>query len=659
MPRGEPPRLTTMFPRVTAILVVQHGGDHLRRTLEALQAQRRTPDALVIVLTEADAGAREIIEGAGATHIVEHSQHLSFGEAVRAGERVIGEPSTDADALWLLSEDSAPEPEALAKLLATLETAKSVGIAGPKLMHWDAPDRIAVFGRSITRLGRSVPLVADELDQGQHDGLSDVLGLDPAAILVRHTVWRALDGFDPGLPSADDALDFSIRARLAGHRVAVVPDARVAFAGVGVAGLPVARRPRTVRRRERAARAAELHRRLVYAPAFAVPLHWLTLLPLALLRSIRLLLVKTPGAIPGELTAAIRTMFSGMRVARARRTLKSGRTSGWAVVSPLRMQHDEMRRRAQLAAEARRARARGRKHELQFLTTGGGWVLLTSAVASVALFSWLIGANGIGGGALLPLSSGVGELWRNASYGWRDLATGLVGAPDPFAGLLAVIGSLTFWAPSFGLVLLWIVALPAAAIGAWFAASRLTERGAVRAAAALIWAISPTFLTALGDGRPGAVIAHVLLGWLAFAVFGAATSWAAAAAASLLFAAVVAAAPSLAPALLIAWLVGLAVSGRAAARLAGLPIPAVVLAAPLVFEQFARGTPLAVLADPGTPVVSAVPSAWQLALGFPSAPPAAWNELVGAVASVDPRLVVAALLAPLALAALAAVLAPG
>ena len=201
-----------MFPRVTAILVVQHGGDHLRRTIAALQAQRRTPDALVIVLTEADPGAREIIEGAGATHIVEHSQHLAFGEAVRAGERVLEAPSTDADALWLLSEDSAPEPDALAKLLATLETAKSVGIAGPKLMHWDAPDRIAVFGRSITRLGRSVPLVADELDQGQHDGLSDVLGLDPAAILVRHTVWRALDGFDPGLPTADDALDFSIRA---------------------------------------------------------------------------------------------------------------------------------------------------------------------------------------------------------------------------------------------------------------------------------------------------------------------------------------------------------------------------------------------------------------------------------------------------------------
>ena len=87
-------------------------------------------------------------------------------------------------------------------------------------MEWDEPERIAGLGRTMTRLGRSVPVVGDELDQGQHDGLSDVLGLDPGAILVRHSVWQALDGFDPALPTVDDGLDLGVRARLAGHRVA-------------------------------------------------------------------------------------------------------------------------------------------------------------------------------------------------------------------------------------------------------------------------------------------------------------------------------------------------------------------------------------------------------------------------------------------------------
>ncbi|PWC03825.1 glycosyltransferase [Agromyces badenianii] len=648
-----------MFPRVTAVLVAHHGGDHLKRTLDAIRAQRRTPDALVVVLTEADAEARELAAAASPTHVVELSQRLSFGEAVRAAERVLDAPTSDRDALWLLAEDTAPAPEALERLVATLETAKSVAIAGPKLREWDDPDRIATFGRTITRFGRSEALVADELDQGQHDGLSDVLGLDPAAILVRHTVWRSLDGFDPALPTVDDALDFSIRARLAGHRVSVVPDAIVLFAGDGVAGPPADPRARASRRRTRAARAAALHRRLVYAPAAAVPLHWLLFLPLAIIRSIRLLLVKSPGAIPGEFSAALGTMFSGMRVARARRRLKSARTVGWSAIAPLRMQPDEVRRRRQHAAEARRTRARGRKHELQFLGTGGGWVLLASVGASVALFTWLLGARGISGGGILPLSSGVAELWRNAAYGWRDIGTGFVGAADPFAAALAVLGSIAFWAPSFGLVLLWLLAVPVATLGGWFAASRLTERGSVRAVAALVWGLAPPLLVALADGRPGAVLAHVLLGWLAFAVFGAATSWAAAATASLLFAAVIAAAPSLAPALVVAWLVGIAVSGRAAVRLAGLPLPALVLAGPLVLEQIGRANPFGLLADPGLPLQSTSPSVWQLALGFPGAPWGGWDEFVGDAVSLDPKLLLTLLVLPLLVAALAAVLAPG
>jgi hypothetical protein len=384
----------------------------------------------------------------------------------------------------------------------------------------------------------------------------------------------------------------------------------------------------------------------------------LSFLPLAVLRSIRHLLVKRPGAITGEFGAALGTMFSGMRVARARRILKASRTTGWSSIAPLRMQPDEVRRRRQAAAEERRTLARGRAYELQFLGTGGGWVLLATSAASVGLFSWLIGATGAGGGGLLPLS-GFTELWRNAAYGWRDVGTGFVGAADPFAAVLAVLGSLTFWSPSFAVLLLWLVAMPVAAIGMWFAASRLTERGSVRAMAAIVWAFSPMFLSALAEGRPGAVVAHVLLGWLAFAVFGAATSWAAAATASLLFAAVIAAAPSLAPALLIAWVVALAVCGRAAVRLAGLPIPALALALPLVIEQVGRGTPIALFADPGVPVGGPIPSVWQLALGLPGGGWGGWDEFVRTTTSLDPRIVASILVVPLVLAALAAVLAPG
>ena len=92
-------------------------------------------------------------------------------------------------------------------------------IAGPKLLDWERGEFIRSLGESLTTQGATVALVSDELDQGQRDVLSDVLAVAAGGMLVRHTVWDALGGFDPGLPVVDDALDFCVRARLAGHRV--------------------------------------------------------------------------------------------------------------------------------------------------------------------------------------------------------------------------------------------------------------------------------------------------------------------------------------------------------------------------------------------------------------------------------------------------------
>ncbi|MFK4729836.1 glycosyltransferase [Agromyces mediolanus] len=644
-----------MSPRVTAILVVHRGGERLTRALDAIRAQSRRPERLIVALVQASVETRDAVAAAAPDGVVQIEERIAFGEAVRRAEQTLPPPQDDEDAVWLLSEDTEPETRALAALETTLETARSVAIAGPKLLDAHAPDRIVGLGRSMTRFGAAVPLVTGELDQGQHDGLSDVLGVDPAGALVRRSVWRALEGFDPALVSVDDGLDLAVRARLGGHRVAVVPTAKLRFEAGGLIGPAAGHRAGTVRRRAAATRRAALHRRMSYAPAPALAVHWLSLLPLAVLRSIVLLVTKAPGRIVGEFGAAFRTMFSFGQISRSRRVLRSARSVGWSAIAPLRLQPDEMRRRRRLEAEERRARARGRVDGVEFLATGGGWVLLVSVVVAIAVLFPLLGASGVSGGGLLPLSPAVDELWRNAGYGWRDISTGFVGAADPFQAVLAVLGSLSFWAPSWALVAVWLLAIPVSALGAWFAAARLTDRGALRALAAVLWMLAPPLLSALADGRPGAVLAHVLLAWLLYAALGAGTSWATAATASLLFAAVVASAPSLAPALLVAWIVGMAVSGRGAARLALLPIPAAVLAAPLVWTQLVAGNPLALLADPGLPVPAAVPGSGVLALGFTDPSLGGWQEvLAGLQATIDPRWVVGALLLPLALAALAA-----
>ncbi|PPF82436.1 glycosyltransferase family 2 protein [Subtercola sp. Z020] len=651
-----------MQARVTAILVAHNGGDRLPRTLEALKAQTRQPDSLVVVdVASTDDSAARLTE-MQPNGFLSSSTRLSFGSAVSHALGVVSPPQSEDEWLWLLAHDSAPEPDALAALLAAVEVNPSVAAAGPKQMEWETPSFIAGFGESVTRFGASVQLVERELDQAQHDRMSDVLGVGAAGLLVRHTVWNELGGFDPGLPTADNALDFSIRVRLAGHRVIAVPAARVATSGDGYTGPGTSVKGGERRRRQSTRRAAQLHRRLVYAPAFAVVFHWLSLVPLAVLRTFFQVLRKQPGAVAGEYGAAFRTAFSG-RVGEARRRIRTTRKVGWGAIAPLRVPGAEVRRRNALVRELALSRARGARgvrEELNFFSGGGAAIVVAAAVVSAVLFFPLVRSQALLGGSLLPLSGTPGGLWANVGYGWRDLGLGFVGASDPFAYLLALFGSITFWSPSIAIVVLYLIALPLAALAAWLCAAKLTTRAGLRVFAAILWTIAPPFLSSMDAGQLGAIIAHLLLPWLLLAALSAARSWSASAIASLVFAALTAAAPSLWPALLVLWLGAVVFSRRALARYIGIPIPAVVLAAPLAYAQFVRGTPLAFFADPGLPNAHGPVSLVDLLLGLPESGIGGWSR-IGQTVGIDAssvELIAGLLLVPLGLIALVALFLP-
>ncbi|TFD57561.1 glycosyltransferase family 2 protein [Cryobacterium sp. Hh38] len=648
-----------MQPRVTAILVARNGAKHLERTLKALSLQTRKPDIVITVDCGSSDATAKMLADFGPTQFIAADADLNFGQAITAAVRVTTPPTHDRELLWLLAQDSAPDPTALEVLVDALEIAPSVAVAGPKVMEWIAGEYIHNFGESMTPFGATVTLVESELDQGQHDGLSDVLAVSAGGMLVRHQVWEQLGGFDPALPTVDDSLDFCVRVRLAGYRVSVVPAARVASAGDGVAGPNQSSRGRLRRRRVRAERSAQLHRRLVYAPAGVLALHWLTLLPLAFIRSIGQLLRKEPGAIVGEFSAAFGAAFNGLRVSSARRMFTKTRTLGWDAISTLRVPSAEVRRRQSLKREASLFGLHGERAEIRFFSGGGAWTMLAAAVVGIVMMVPLLGADTLIGGGLLPLSPSLPELWASVGYGWRDLGLGFVGAADPFAAVLAVLGSIAFWSPSFAFVLVYALAFPLAAVGVWMAATRLTDRGSLRALAAALWVLAPSFLAALADGRPAAILVHLLLPWLFFTWFAAARTWSSSASAALLFAAVVACAPSLAPALLVAWLLSVAIAGRRVMRFIGIPLPALALALPLIADQGLRGTWLNLVADPGLPVPSDHAPTLQLLLGLPGG--SGWAGVLDrfGVPGLDPQLFVPILLTPIAVLALLALLLPG
>ena len=641
------------------LLVARNGAPFLDRTLAALEAQSRRPDSVTAVDDGSTDTTAALLAAASPAQFVSGTGRASFGSLVSRGLEQAPVAESANEWLWLLAHDNAPHPDALASLLGAVEVAPSVAVAGPKLMEWDRPDYIVSYGTTMSALGATIELVDGELDQAQHDRVSDVLAVSGHGMLVRRSVWEELGGFDPALPTIDAALDFCVRVRLAGHRIVGVPSARVASAG---GPEMFGKRSVSDRVRSRIRRSAELHRRLTYAPALAVPFHWLSLLPLAVGRSIAHLLTKRPGEIAGEYSAAISTALSS-GVAPARRNLARTKKLGWGAVNPFRMSWRDVRELRANRREALTIASSGQSSQqrLSFFASGGAWIVLFVAAVGFIAFSPYLGAASLSGGALAPLSAQLSDLWANVGYGWREIGAGFVGASDPFAFVLAVLGSATFWTPSLAVVIVYVAALPLAALAGWWCAAKFSTGAWPPAVAAILWAFSPPFLASLSGGYFGAAIAHLLLPWLVVAMLHAARSWSAAAAAGLLMAAIVAGAPILAPAILLSWFAWLIAQPRAISRLIAIPLPAAALFAPLVAQQIFRGNPLALVADPGVTVAGAIPSGWQLVTLSPTASYHGWENLLAGLAVPGPvtPVFVAALLAPLGVLAILALFLPG
>src|SRR5918993_5481024 len=360
-----------MPARVHAILVVRPDGrtpaaHHLRRTLAAIAEQTRKVDALTILICGDDEGVAAVAAASAAESVITASASTGFAAATAmATLRVTG------DAVWVLAQDTAPEPEALARLVGALELGPSVAFVAPKLVRWDDRTEIVSLGVSMTDLGRTVGLADDELDQGQHDAREDVLGADIRGILARTEAWRDLGGIDRALAGADEGLDLGVRARLSGARVLLVPTALVAVSGDGVAGLPSPLTGARRRRRAFASRTAQLHRRLAYAPAAAVPFLWLAILPVALWRTVLQIVRKQPGLVLPEWAAAVVAMVRLASIARSRSRIRSSRRASWAQLAPLRVSQRDLREQLDDDADSSAPTRRG---ELRFFTGGGAGV---------------------------------------------------------------------------------------------------------------------------------------------------------------------------------------------------------------------------------------------------------------------------------------------
>ncbi len=548
-------------PLVSAVLVVRDGAAWLPDSLDALARSTVRPERLVVVVLASTDGSAELVrrhEGLRRVlrdvTVVEPPQALPYGAAVALAVGELGpEPPQAPEWLWLLHADTAVEPSTLQQLVEAVRRSPSVGIAGPKVVQWDDPRRLVEAGHQLTRSGRrlSAPAVG-ELDQGQYDARTDVLAVGTSGMLVRRSLFEQVGGFDPAFAEFGADLDLGWRAQLAGHRVVLVPGARVRDAGAtraghgGAAGSAAAAR-RTARR---AARRVSLTRcSLLVAPLLAA---WMVLAALA--SALLLLVLKRPVAAWDELSdlgalvaplrsTGARWRFRGKARLRRRDVATLFVRPGQAVRHTVDRVHDALR------PEAFTAPARGRSLELaepgpvadeaqalprlpaalpQRILANPGVLAVTAAMA-VALVglresvrAGLFGASeaGLSGGQLHPVTTDATGLWHAFRDAWHGSGFGTSAEPSPHLAVLAGLSWLVERFPSVAenrspasLTLALVVAfgMPLATASAYLAGRVVTPARWVRAGVALAWGTAGASAAAVAGGRVTALLAAILL----------------------------------------------------------------------------------------------------------------------------------------------------
>ncbi|MBX3312308.1 MAG: glycosyltransferase family 2 protein [Microbacteriaceae bacterium] len=494
--------------------------------------------------------------------------------------------------MWVLDSNTLASPDALAQLLASASKSPSMAVVAPKIMEHGARGNILSFGVSMNNLGKTVELSEGAVDQGQLDSRAEALAAKIPGTLIEVAHFQGLNGFNEKL-GADTGLDFGIRTYLSGYRVGLSPAAKVS-------------KTKTEQTNFATRRAAQLRRRFAYAPPWALPFQYLAVIPLMVIRILELLISKKPALIPGEVTGTFAAMVKPAISYSRSLVLKATRGGTWNNVASLRV-----------AAEHERSIHPDSPERVGFLTGGGIMVMLLAAAFGLVMFAPMIGGSWLDGGAIARMSDAP-EVLARLGTPWHQFGIDLSPA-EPFHYLLAVLSM--FWLPNASIAVLWvmILAIPAAAFVAWFAGRTFTGAQIPLGAFALLWAVAPTFLTALNAGRLGAAVSHILLPLLLAQLYKANRSWTASGLSALLLFFVSAGTPALGAVLLVVWLVVLIVRIKSFGYNFWIPIPTLVAFLPIFFALSASGDLRLLLQDTGRPLTYTPAPAWQIGLGFPEA----------------------------------------
>lgn len=233
--------MNTSLPHVTIVILNWNRVADTLECLDSLVRMKYPSFSIVVVDNGSTDGSPEAIERWGSEQLpltqIRNAENRGFVRGSNQGMRHA--LSTDTDYVFLLNNDTVVEPDALSLLIATAERSGDIGMVGPKVyQHGKGPVLDSAGTRTITWLAQGFLVGHGEEDRGQYDaaataGMPYVTG---TALLAKRAVLEKVGLMDEDYFCYFDDFDWGLRAREAGYRLLLVPEAVIQHKGSQTAG---------------------------------------------------------------------------------------------------------------------------------------------------------------------------------------------------------------------------------------------------------------------------------------------------------------------------------------------------------------------------------------------------------------------------------------
>ncbi len=212
----------SMPPTASIIIVSYNSAAQIGACLRAAQQQRCDCEYEIVVIDNASHDdSRAIIAGFPDVRLIAADENWGFAGGVNRGVA-----AAHGRVIALLNPDATPAPDWLQQVIIALDDPQ-LGVVGSKVLGLDG--RIQSLGSELQLpVMLSAYRQAGEHDKRQNDEITDVWAVHGAAMAFTRPIWETLGDFDEGFfPAYWEESDFCERARQAGRRVVVVPQAIV------------------------------------------------------------------------------------------------------------------------------------------------------------------------------------------------------------------------------------------------------------------------------------------------------------------------------------------------------------------------------------------------------------------------------------------------